>query len=136
MKAHITLAVGAALAMAALQAAATTLPPSQTENGITFVNGGVGHDEAAAMKTEARHYPLSITFSAAKDHEFVADVKLTIRSKSGREVLRTSAGPITLLNVPAGSYAITAELKGTTLHRSVHVKSQGGTEVDFHWPQA
>ena len=136
MKTYLRIAVATTLAAAALQAAAMTLPPSTTENGITFINGGIGHDEAAAMKPEARRYPLSMVFSAAKDDEFVADVKLTIKDRSGKEVLRTTAGPIMLLKVPAGSYTITADLKGQTLHRSAHVKSNGRTEINFHWPKA
>ena len=136
MKTHFRIVIATALAAGALQAAAAALPQGKTENGVTFINGGVGHDEAAAMKAEARHYPLSMIFSAAKDNEFVAGVKLTIRDKSGKEILQTSAGPMMLLDVPAGSYAITADLKGRTLHRIVHVKSKGATEINFHWPKA
>lgn len=116
MRAHARIAVAAALATAALQAAAAT--------------------EAAAMKAEARHYPLTMIFSAAKRDEFVAGVKLTIKDKSGKAILQASAGPIMLLSVPAGSYAITADLNGRTLHRIAHVKSKGSTEINFHWPKA
>lgn len=136
MKANFGIALAVALVAVAPQAEAVTLPQSRTENGIAFINGGVGHDEAVAMKAEARHYPLSMFFSAAKDDEFVADVKLTIKEKSGRQIFETDAGPILLLKLPAGSYVVTADLKGASLHRTVHVKHKGNTELDFHWPKA
>lgn len=114
-----------------------TLPQSKTENGITYMSGGVGKPEAAAMREEARHYPLSMVFSAAKDNEFLAGVQVTIKNKAGKEVLGTvSDGPIMLVKLPAGKYTVAAEAHGKTLHRSVHVPAKGDRQVSFHWAQA
>jgi hypothetical protein len=114
-----------------------TLPQSKTENGITYLSGGVGKPEAAAMRDEARHYPLSMVFSAARDNEFLADVQVTIKNKAGKEVLSTvSDGPIMLVRLPAGRYTVAAEAHGKTLHRSVQVPAKGDRQVSFHWAQA
>lgn len=131
-----SIALGAALAMVALQAAAAPLPAAQTQGGIKYVNGGVGEDEAAAMKAEAPHYPLSIIFSAGKDGEYLANVKLSIRDAAGKELLSTAAGPITLVQLPAGTYALSAERNGALLKRTVHVSAKGDTRIVFHWPKA
>jgi hypothetical protein len=114
-----------------------TLPQSKTENGITYLSGGVGKPEAAAMRDEARHYPLSMVFSAARDNEFLADVQVTIKNNAGKEVLSTvSDGPIMLVRLPAGRYTVAAEAHGKTLHRSVQVPAKGDRQVSFHWAQA
>ena len=114
-----------------------TLPQTKTENGITYMSGGVGKPEAGAMREEARHYPLSMIFSAAKDNEFLADVKVDIKNTAGKEMLNAvSDGPIMLVKLPAGSYTIAAEAHGKTLHRTVQVPARGDHQVSFHWQKA
>jgi len=114
-----------------------TLPQAKTENGITYLSGGVGKPEAAAMWREAREYPLSMIFSAAKDNEFLADVQVTIKNKAGKEMLSAvSDGPIMLVKLPAGKYNVAVESHGKTLHRTVQVPAKGDRQVSFHWTQA
>jgi hypothetical protein len=132
-------AVALALALPAWAGSAMdyTLPQTKTENGITYMSGGVGKPEAAAMREEARHYPLSMIFSAAKDNEFLAKVQVTIKNQAGKEMLSTiSDGPILLVKLPAGRYTVAAESHGKTLHRSVQVPAQGDRQVSFHWAKA
>src|SRR5215472_2576099 len=114
-----------------------TLPQAKSENGITYMSGGVGKPEAAAMWREARDYPLSMIFSEAKDNEFLADVQVTIKDKAGKEMLSAvSDGPIMLVKLPAGKYNVAVESHGKTLHRTVQVPAKGDRQVSFHWTQA
>jgi hypothetical protein len=136
MKPQLSIAFGAAMLCTALQAAAMTLPQPKSAHGVTYINGGVGQDESRAMKAEAHHYPLSMIFSAGKNDEYIADVNVKIRNQAGKEVLDAAAGPIMLVRVPAGTYAITADFKGSALHRTVHVGAKAGKEINFHWPKA
>ena len=135
MNAKASIAFGSALLVAAVQAGAATLPAAQTQNGVAYLTGGIGEDESAAMRAEARHYPVSMFFTAGKDNAFLADVKVTVKDKAGKEVLSTAAGPILLVNVPSGTYAVTAERNSEVLHRTVHVGKTGEKQVVFHWPQ-
>src|SRR5215472_8414834 len=97
-----------------------TLPQTRSENGITYMSGGVGKPEAAAMWREAKDYPLSMVFSAAKDNEFLANVQVTIKNAGGKEMLTAvSDGPIMLVKLPAGKYSVAAQVDGKTLHRTV-----------------
>jgi hypothetical protein len=57
---------------------AHSAPAAQTQNGITFVTGGIGKPEAAAMKAAAGHYDLMITF-ADRSGDYVADVDVKIQ---------------------------------------------------------
>ena len=137
MKAKLNIAAGALALCAALAASAAALPQAKTENGVTYIDGGVGHDEAAAMKAEAKDYPLSMVFSAGKDNEYLAGVKVAIRNKAGKEVLKiASGGPIMLVKLPAGRYTVAAERDGKLLQRTVHVSGKSRREIDFHWPGA
>lgn len=137
MRAGLAVSAGALALALALPAISATLPQPKTENGVTYVTGGIGHDESAAMKTEAKRYPLSLVFSAGKHDEYVADVKVSIKDKAGKQVLDTvSTGPIMLVKVLAGRYAITATKDEKTLHRTVQVKAKGDRQVGFHWPKA
>ncbi|HET7365077.1 MAG TPA: carboxypeptidase regulatory-like domain-containing protein [Burkholderiales bacterium] len=135
MNAKASIAFGSALLMAALQAGAATLPAARTQNGVAYLTGGIGEDEASAMRAEARRYPVSMFFTAGKDNAFLADVKVTVKDKAGKEVLSTAAGPILLVNVPSGSYTVTAKRDSKVLHRTVHVGKTGGKQLVFHWPQ-
>jgi len=136
VKAKASIAFGSAILAATVQVGAATLPFVKTENGVAYVSGGVGHDEAAAMRAEAKHYPMSLFFTAGKDNAFLADVKVTVKNKAGREVLNTAAGPILLVNLPSGTYAVTAERNSKVLHRTVRVGKTGEKQIVFHWPQA
>lgn len=127
-----------ALALAlAFSAAAAALPQPKTENGVTYLAGGIGRDESAAMKAAAKDYPLSMVFSGGKHNAYLADVKVTIKDRADKAVLDTVAdGPIMLVKLPAGKYAVTAMKDGESLHRTVQVKAQGDRQVVFHWPKA
>jgi hypothetical protein len=139
MKATCKLAAGALAAGLALPALAMTqvsIPQPRIDNGITYLSGGIGHEEALAMKAEARNYPLSMVFSEGKHGEYLAAVNVTIRSSLGRPLLTTvSEGPIMLLKLPAGEYKIAATINGKTLRRSVIVGKRGDMSLSFNWPQ-
>ena len=125
------------LALPALAASPDALPQAKTQGSVSYLTGGIGHDEALAMKRAEKNYPLSMVFSAGKDNEYLADVHVTIKDKAGTTLLDTvSNGPIMLAKVPAGKYSLTAEMDGKTLHRTAMVSGKGDVMESFHWPQA
>lgn len=137
MKAALKLSAGALALAAAFPLFAATLPQPKTEHGITYLSGGIGRDEAKAMKADAKNYPLSLVFSAGKKAEYVAGVSVDVKNPAGKAVLdTTSDGPIMLIKVPAGKYRIVATRHGKALHRTVLVKAKGDRQVSFHWPKA
>ena len=140
MKANVRLiagALGLAVALPALAISGAALPQTMTEGGISWISGGVGQAEARAMKHEVRNYPLSLVFSAGKDNEYLADIHVVIKDKAGKVVLdNVSSGPIMLIKLPAGRYAVSAVEDGKTLHRTVSVAAKGDTPLSFHWPRA
>jgi hypothetical protein len=126
------------LASPALAAQSTTaLPQPKTEGAITYMSGGIGKDQALAMKKEEKHYPLSMVFSEGKHDEYVADIGVTVKDSSGKVVLHTtSGGPIMLVKLPPGNYTVVADMGGKTQRRSAKVAAKGDTNLSFHWSHA
>jgi len=136
MKSTFATTAGAIALAVSVPALAATLPTPQTEHGVTYLSGGIGKDEAAAMKAEAKSYPLSIILSEGKHDAYVANAKVTITGKDGKVLLdAVSVGPIMLVKVPAGEYRITAMAGGKTLEREAKVGTKGDQQVLFHWPK-
>ena len=97
-------ALGVALfGMASAQAAGA--PPMHKVDGIWTISGGIGDGEAAAIQSEARHWPLTLEF-AIKDKarsDYAADVNVNVRDAQGRTVLQTtSGGPFLLARLNPG----------------------------------
>src|SRR5579859_5650997 len=84
------LSIGASLlATLPLEASAQDPIVAGIINGTTYLNGGIGREEEAAMRRMSGDYPLRMTFSERKDGEFVADVPVVIVDGHGRQVLNS-----------------------------------------------
>lgn len=110
----------------------------RTENGVTYICGGVGDEEASYMKqTAAKDYDLMMTF-AEKTGSYVANVDVAIKDSRGRTVLETKCdAPILLVDLPSGgNYRIHADAGGRTIDRAAAVKGGRGhaRQVTFVWP--
>ncbi|HEX2530842.1 MAG TPA: hypothetical protein VHK70_05170 [Burkholderiaceae bacterium] len=109
-----------------------------SEGGFTYMCGGVGSDEAADMKQEARNYDMMLTF-AARNGDYLADVNVDIRDAQGKSLLKTTCdAPIMLVDFPeSGTYRIHAETGGYSLDRTAQVRAKGRSHVAMvmSWPQ-
>ena len=111
------------------------LPEAQTQNGITYLSGGIGLDESEAMKAAAKDYTLMITCSVQPTGKYLADVKVNITDKSGSPVLETVIdGPMLLVQLAPGQYRISADNDGVTMNRTVDIGSKHPTRVNLSWP--
>lgn len=142
MKASTLFLVLCALACTAAAQPATSPETSdmqpKTENGVTYLCGGVGLDESTAMKQAAKNYDLMSIF-AAQDGSYLADVNVEILGKGDTPILQTTCdGPMLLVKVPqAGSYRIRATIDGHV--QTKRVQAGGGRGVKrlvFVWPAA
>ncbi|MBI1890095.1 MAG: hypothetical protein HYS18_05585 [Burkholderiales bacterium] len=106
-----------------------------TENGVTYMCGGVGEAEAQYMSQAARDYDLKLTF-AARSGAYVADPTVTIADAKGNEILRKiCGGPMMLVDLPkGGAYRVKAEIAGHTLDRTVRVREGRINTAVFTWP--
>jgi hypothetical protein len=98
------LAASAALGLPAL--AQGRIPDMQQAGALRYSCGGIGEDESTLMRAAMKDYPLSLLF-AQKDGAYLANVAVEV--SSGKDSSRfTANGPVCLIQLPAGSYKITA----------------------------
>jgi hypothetical protein len=128
------LAAALALGLAAAAFAQDGLPPVRTFGSVSYVTGGVGLDESAAIKAAEKDFALSLTFTATKRGEYLSDVKVSIKDKAGKTVLEAvSDGPMLLARLPAGAYKVSADYDGKAQVKTVRVEAKGVTRVAFVW---
>jgi len=106
----------------------------ETITATTYLNGGVGKDEEAALRRVAKEFPLRMTFSERKDGEFLADVPVVIADARGNPVFELSkAGPMLYVMLPNGKYKVSARSNGMTEVQDVTLAGKGGKDLYFHW---
>lgn len=119
--------LGASLAQAAPQAV-------QAAAGISYVNGGIGSDEARQIESQARGYNLRLVFSEGRTNEFAADVHLRITGQDGRPVLALKdAGPLTDVRLPPGRYQVDCRFGDQQQHHSVELHEGQPTNLYLHF---
>jgi hypothetical protein len=113
----------------------------KTQNDVAYLCGGVGQEEAAYMKQQAKGYDLMLTFATQKG-SYLADVDVSIKNAKGDSVLQAKCdAPMLLVNLPkSGTYRIRAETAGYSLNRTARVtasqnKAQRVARVSMVWPQ-
>lgn len=134
----ITVSLLTGLALTPL--AQAQLPQAETAQGIRYVTGGFGSDEAAAFKSGKSQYPVSITF-AASDQDgatpYVAEVSVEFVDEQGKSVLSLpSVGPYLLVDLPAGSYTVRASYEGKTQEQKIKVTGPGSVDVRIAWKRS
>jgi hypothetical protein len=135
----IVLALAPAASGAAFAASNAGLPAEQHQNGVAYLTGGVGEDEAKAFEQAAPRFPLALEFAdrAGKRNEFIADVDVKVIDGHGKTVLSTKTdGPFLLARVPSGRYSVAATYEGKTLKRTVRVHDNSTHPLLMEWKGA
>jgi hypothetical protein len=117
-------------------AATSQIPPEQRQGNVTYVSGGIGRDESAAMRREESQFPLTLEFvqHAKPNAEYVAAVNVIIKDHQGKTMLNTlSEGPLLFAKLPDGKYTVTAEDNGKKKERSIIVSEGKPEHVVFEW---
>lgn len=128
----LTLAAAMAAGFGPSASAQPSLPQAHTQGALRYTCGGIGLDESTAMRAAMKEHPLSLLF-AAPGGAYEADVRVTLKPEgAGEPHSFTASGPICLLNLPAGRYAVEADMAGKTQRRSVEVGKEPRT-LDFRF---
>jgi hypothetical protein len=121
------------LAVCLTPAAALAATTPQQQNGITYVNGGVGEEEQGAMKAQRADYNLLLTFATQQSGAYRSDIQLDIMDAKGTNLLSVpNTGPMFFAKLPPGTYRISAAAEGKTFKRTVKVGS-APKELVLHW---
>jgi len=136
----LSLVAAGALAFPAMLNAASLEPidssgvqvQRQAQNGISYLSGGIGEDEAKAIQ-QATGYNLHMTFSIGAEGKYVPDVDLLIQNAQGPVLTLSQAGPLVYVQLPAGKYTVVATRKGEAKRDTTDVASAGARNLVFHW---
>ncbi|WP_087660386.1 carboxypeptidase-like regulatory domain-containing protein [Caballeronia terrestris] len=105
-------------------------------DGIPYVTGGVGEDEATAFKRLASSYNTRATF-VSNIGEYLSGVTVQLRRADGTLVFSaTSDGPYLFARLPQGRYRLNATSDGVSQERSIDVPKSGGVSMTLTWPTA
>jgi len=119
------LAVAGLLFASSLAAQTSFQPREHTQGSVSYVTGGVGEDEAQAMRAAAADYPLTLELAAAAGgprDEYISNAAVEIRDSRGTPVLQTRTdGPFLLVRLPSGSYNVDVEWNGAHKRKTVEV---------------
>jgi len=125
----------AALALAACLTSTATLaaPTPKQQNGITYINGGVGQEEQATMQGLRADYNLQLTFATKQSGAYRSDVQLDIMDAKGNALVSAAnTGPMFFVKLPPGTYRISAAAEGKTFKRTVKI-GNAPKEMVLHW---
>ena len=129
-------AMAAALFFTPFVQAASPAAAQETAGNVSYISGGVGEDEAAAMKSATAGYPLELQFvqKATPRDEFLADVKVRITDRARNVVLdAVASGPFLLAKLPAGTYQIEADHVGVVKRQTVDIRPGKHQRSVFVW---
>ena len=136
LAAAVLLCLGANASTNATDESSSSLPQERMQGSVSFLTGGIGVEEAGAVKRAESKYALALEFSlhAKPKDEFLADVNVTVEDQRGNTVLETSAaGPYLLANMPNGKYTVKAEENGKTQVRHVVIAAGKSERVSMVW---
>ena len=116
----------------AAPAAPAQARPSPSE-AAAYLAGGVGADDIARLTARQGEFNVKLVFTLVEGN-YVSDVAVVVRDKSGKAVLAvTSPGPLLLAKLQRGSYVVTSTYDGQTLTRRIDVRERLRTEY-IRWP--
>ncbi len=107
-------------------------------DGISYIGGGIGVAERAALEQWAKGYTLRIEM-ARKSGEYLGDMRLRILDGQGRVVLEApSDGPLFYVQLPEGRYTVEvappAQPGPAPQRREVKITSGKQARLFFVWP--
>ncbi|HEY6086104.1 MAG TPA: hypothetical protein VIV84_00060 [Burkholderiaceae bacterium] len=135
LRASLTALAGATSLVVSL---AWAQAPGETQklafDRVSIVNSGPDLDEVERIKRMSHAHPLRVLFSGKGGDYYVAD-RLMLRQRG--EVLAdlSNAGPLVLVDLPAGAYELQADFGGQSLRRAVTI-GRGGMTLNWVVPKS
>lgn len=105
-----------------------------TPTGIAFMTGGIGEEEVAVMKPQAKKFTLNLLFSEGTVGRWVTDINVNIYDEASNLVFRiVGAKNVLYVNMPAGTYTILASNNGNKLRQKVTLQANTNQKVVLNW---
>jgi len=108
----------------------------QNSNGISYINGGVGDEEVAELKSKEQDFNVHVLVSAPQG-EFISDVTLTVTDSKGQSLLTVNdAGPYFYAQLLPGTYMLQGTAGGEKKNISIKVPKSGAIKKQLSFGEA
>ena len=105
---------------------------SKTSSGVTYLNGGIGDEEMAQLKSQSGSYNLHVMLSAPSG-EYISDVQLQIIDSKGLPLLTVSdAGPYVYAQLKPGHYTLETSMVGNSAVKKLKINIPAKGVVKEH----
>lgn len=102
-------------------------------NGIKYVTGGIGDEEASAMRGMAKDFSLNLVFSEGSGGK-ITGVDVVIYSNQGNVVFRIKgASPFLYVALPEGKYHVVANYDGQKQGVACELDGKTNKKVILNW---
>lgn len=113
------------------------IPETQYSQGISYITGGVGEGETAAILAEAKQWPLLLEMSHIDNGRgvwiFGATIKIMSSNKKQMIFDAQADGPYMLINLTSGDYVIEAVYEGVVQRRILSIKPETPQKISLFW---
>ncbi|NIE77859.1 carboxypeptidase regulatory-like domain-containing protein [Pantoea sp. Tr-811] len=111
---------------------AVQLQPQQ-QNGVRYLEGGIGQDEANALR-HTKGYNLHVELSTGAHGQFESGAAVDIQNAQGKTVLNVQdAGPLLYVQLPPGKYKVIGDANGSTVQQMVTVNGSSPATASLNW---
>ena len=105
----------------------------QEQNGIRYLAGGIGQDEANAMR-HTQGYDLHVELSTGPEGKFQSGATVDIQNAQGKSLLSVQdVGPLLYVQLPPGQYKVIGQADGTTVQQQVTVNGKAPVTANLNW---
>lgn len=108
------------------------LPQPVVAGSATYITGGIGDAERAALEAVKKDYNLSI-LNADPNGEYVADVHVVVKDAKGTPMLSADAGPMFFAKLPEGRYTVEASYEGQNKSQKIRIGKNKTTHIHMGW---
>jgi len=102
-------------------------------NGVPYLSGGIGDEEREAIDRARKSYNTKLVL-AETSGSYVSNVSLAVATVLGEPVITLfGAGPLVLLQLPPGSYLVTADYDGRKAQKRFDVSDNVAQTINVAW---
>lgn len=106
----------------------------KTSAGIAYMTGGVGEEEVAVMRRQAKNFTLHLVFSEGAVGRLASGINVNIYNEASQLIFRVvDSQPTLYVNLPAGTYTILANNNGNRLRHKVTLVAGVNQKVILNW---
>lgn len=99
-----------------------------TENGISYLSGGIGDEEIAQIEAQQNQFNIHLTITNDSG-DFASNVVTVLKDVNGKTLITVKdAGPKLLVRVPAGRYTVETAAHGATVKLSLNAPAKGAVK--------